>query len=266
MRKPRLFSSTGIYHVMIRGNEKKNIFHEDKDRLKFLNILSKKSKDKSLIIYGYCLMDNHVHLVIKEGKNNISTIMRSINTRYAQYFNRKYNRTGHVFQDRFKSEVIENDVHLFEVIRYVHNNPLKANIVKDIKNYSWSSYRNYLKESREWDLLEVRPILNMFSNDNKEAKLLFEEHSKIASEGDFIDIKSKKYDANKKLLTIEDVEEIILEFLQSNNITYNELIENREKRKLRNNLIHKLKLNSNFSNRELAQVLKINRNIIQRVK
>lgn len=266
MRNPRELSSTGIYHVMVRGNEKKNIFHDDRDRLKFLDILSKKSKDNALIIYAYCLMDNHVHLVIKEDKQDISTIMRSINTSYAQYFNKKYNRSGHVFQDRFKSEAIENDSYLLEAIRYIHNNPTKANIVKNKKDYKWSSYNFYLNGRNLCDFLEVNFILNIFSCDKKKAKGLFEKHSKNDGIYDFIDIEDKREIPNNEVLTVEDIEKRVLKFLKAHDISYNQLMQNREKVKLRNQLILQLKKHSNFSNRDLADILEVNRNVVQRVK
>lgn len=266
MRSPRELSSTGIYHVMIRGNEKKNIFHDDKDRLKFLDILSKKWRDNSLITYAYCLMNNHVHLVIKEDKQDISTIMRSINTSYAQYFNKKHNRVGHVFQDRFKSEVIENDSYLLEAIRYIHNNPVQANIVENVKDYKWSSYNFYLDDSSSCDFLEVDFILNIFSYYKKKAKELFEEHSRNNDVSNFIDIEDEIDIPNKGLLRVEDIEKRVSRFLEAHSISYNRLMRDRENIKLRNELILQLKNHSNFSNRDLAQILKINRNVVQRAK
>jgi putative transposase len=125
-RYPRQYSKTGIYHIMLRGNERKDIFIDEEDKGKFIKIIFKKKADEAFKLYAYCLMDNHLHLVIKEQKETISQIIKKIATSYAYYFNHKYKRVGHLFQDRYKSETIEDEAYLLSVIRYVHNNPEKA--------------------------------------------------------------------------------------------------------------------------------------------
>lgn len=106
-RQRRKLSKTGTYHIMLRGNERKSLFPEEEDYRKFLQILATKKRDDSFLLYAYCLMSNHLHLLIREKKQNISQIMKRINIAYAYYFNKKYNRVGHVFQDRFKSESVD---------------------------------------------------------------------------------------------------------------------------------------------------------------
>jgi len=129
-RSARVLSETGVYHVMLRGNELKDIFIDDEDRMRFLDVLHTKREQGSYYIYSYCLMDNHVHLVLKESNDSISRIMRRITTSYVGYFNRKYKRVGHLFQDWYKSENVESDSYLLTVIRYVHQNSEKAGIAK----------------------------------------------------------------------------------------------------------------------------------------
>jgi len=114
-----VLSETGVYHVMLRGNERKDIFIDDEDKVRFLDMLYAKRERESYYLYSYCLMDNHVHLVLKEANDSISRIMRRITTSYAGYFNRKYKRSGHLFQDRYKSENVESDSYLLTVIRYI---------------------------------------------------------------------------------------------------------------------------------------------------
>ncbi|SDD78590.1 hypothetical protein SPACI_042220 [Sporomusa acidovorans DSM 3132] len=113
---------------MIRGNERRDIFLDDEDKLTFIDFLYSKKSDEGCLLYAYCLMDNHVHLVIKEGGSGIAKLMKRIGTSYVKYFNQKYQRVGHLFQDRYKSENIENNTYFLTVIRYVHQNPEKAGI------------------------------------------------------------------------------------------------------------------------------------------
>jgi putative transposase len=125
-RNQRRLSKTGIYHVMLRGNEKKNVFIDDEDKIKIIEVIENKKREKNFYLYAYCVMDNHIHLVIKEGAESISGIIKRIFVSYAMYFNKKYKRVGHVFQDRFKSEVVESDSYLLGLIKYVHKNPEKG--------------------------------------------------------------------------------------------------------------------------------------------
>lgn len=111
-------------------------------------------------IYGYCLMNNHIHLLIKESKEPIGKTMKRIGVSYVSWFNRKYDRCGHLFQDRFKSEVVENDEYFLMVLRYIHQNPMKIGEVKTITTYQWSSYREYLGEYR---LVNTGFALDIFS-------------------------------------------------------------------------------------------------------
>lgn len=127
-------------------------------------------------IYGYCLMGNHAHLLIKETKENISQIMERIGTRYSWWYNWKYERVGHVFQDRFKSECIEDYSYLLTVIRYIHNNPVKAKIVDKSDQYRWSNNFTYCggKEYPQ-GLTKIEVILKLLSEDKKAAIEKFHE-------------------------------------------------------------------------------------------
>lgn len=147
-RKPRIVSKTGIYHVILRGNNKQAIFEDEEDRDFFLSLLSKYSKQLKFNVYSYCLMDNHVHMVIHENNYSISAIIKRIAGSYAIWFNRKYERVGHLFQDRFKSEPINSKRYFLKVIRYIHNNPVKAGMVTDCSKYKYSSYTEYMRKPR----------------------------------------------------------------------------------------------------------------------
>ena len=129
-RRARLLCESGIYHIMIRGNEKKDIFVDDKDRERFLEIIMDKAHQEELQILSYCLMDNHIHLLVMQRNLQISRFMKRVEVTYAYYFNKKYGRIGHLFQDRYKSENIDSNEHLLAAVRYIHKNPVKARIVK----------------------------------------------------------------------------------------------------------------------------------------
>jgi putative transposase len=121
-RQARSKSESGIYHVMLRGNERKPVFLDEEDKNRLVEIMLQKKEAAGSHLYAYCIMDNHVHMVIRELENGqpLETLMKRIGVTYALYFNKKYKRVGHVFQDRFRSEVIEDESYLLSVIRYVH--------------------------------------------------------------------------------------------------------------------------------------------------
>lgn len=142
-RSARIKSSSSIYHVILRGINRQDIFEEDEDKKKFLWILRDCIGVSGCHIYAYCLMSNHVHILIGIGNEDIDVIMKRTGSRYVFYFNDKYGRVGHLFQDRFKSEVVENDRYFLTVVRYILQNPLKAGLESKPGNYVWSSYGAY---------------------------------------------------------------------------------------------------------------------------
>jgi REP element-mobilizing transposase RayT len=143
-REGREKSGTGIYHIMLRGIDKRNIFFDDEDRTKFIeNMIRAQDSDTGRFeIYGYCLMDNHIHLLLKEIED-IGTVIKRVTVGYVGWSNRKYERTGHLFQNRYMSETVETESYLLTVLRYIHQNPVKAGMVKSVKDYDWSSYKQY---------------------------------------------------------------------------------------------------------------------------
>ena len=139
-RNARKKSEIGIYHVMLRGIDKMNIFLCDSDYYIFLNHIKMAKERSNFLLLAYCLMTNHVHLLIKEGNEDLGDIIRRIAVGYAQYFNNKNGRIGHLFQNRFRSEPVNDERYLLVLLRYIHQNPVKAGIVKSIHEYKWSSY------------------------------------------------------------------------------------------------------------------------------
>lgn len=142
-REARQRSQTGIYHVMSRGINQTDIFLDDDDRVRYLHLLRYLQNEYGLTIHAYCLMSNHVHLLIAEGKEPIGESMRRIGVSYATWFNYKYGRVGYLFQGRYRSEVVENDSYFLTVLRYILQNPVKANLCKEISGYQWSSHYEY---------------------------------------------------------------------------------------------------------------------------
>lgn len=154
-RQSRKISALGIYHVMLRGINKQNIFFCEDDFVRMMNILQeipferdqvtgKIMADNLCTIYAYCILDNHLHLLIREGMQNISEIMKRIEDRYAVYYNKKYERTGHLFQARFPSEPVNDSRYFFTLLRYIHRNPVKALESRTPEEYPYSSWNEYV--------------------------------------------------------------------------------------------------------------------------
>lgn len=165
------------YHITQRGNYKQDVFLNDKDKLKYLSLVKENSKQYKVEILAYCLMNNHVHFaVVPQRPDSLSLMFKYVSMRYSQYFNRKLDRRGHLWQDRYFSCPLDKD-HLFEVFRYIENNPVKAGLVKSAEDYPWSSakshifsdfssdellvdYTKYSKEIKNW-----KEYLNETSNE-----------------------------------------------------------------------------------------------------
>lgn len=144
-RKARKIAASGVYHIMVRGIDKMQLFQDDADYVQYLYYLNFCQNDQFEIL-AYCLMGNHVHLLVRTQKQNTEAMenaMRSISIRYAAYYNRKYDRVGSVFQGRFASQTVESVGYFLRVLRYIHNNPLAADMVADLPHYQWSSYPDY---------------------------------------------------------------------------------------------------------------------------
>jgi len=242
---------------MLRGNERKNIFEDAEDKARFINTIYQKKEDNSFCLYAYCVMDNHVHLIIKELEHSISHVMRRIGTSYASYFNKKYKRIGHVFQDRYRSEPIENERYLLAVIRYVHNNPVKAGICK-IQEYKWSSYQCYIQRVKDKDeMVEYEEILGCFSKDRSRAITLFKEFSNQEYNDEFMDMEDNMFDEDEAI-------EYINSFLIEKGISL-ESLRQRKYKEERDIIVKELIEKSTLSLRKIAEVLGLNRETVRRI-
>lgn len=257
-RRPRDISNTGIYHVMIRGVNKMDLFQDKYDKQKFLEVLSRMKKLNEFSLYAYCLMDNHVHLLIKEELESISESMKRICVSYSYYFNKKYSRVGHVFQDRFRSERIENDGYLLQCMRYIHNNPIKANMVTKPENFEFSSYNIYIdKDKDKLELITKKFILKLLSENYKDYISRFIKFSSDADELDFIDM-----DEDENLSEIDSVK-AIEDILCKYNLTIETLSTYRNVME-RDLVLKELKNKTNIPVTEISKIIGISKYIIYR--
>ena len=136
-RAARKKSSTGIYHVMLRGADRRIIFSDNEDCSRFVETLRRVKLDSGFRMFAYCLMGNHVHLLIKEEREPVDMIFRRLGASYVYYYNWKYQLHGHLFQDRYRSEPVENDAYFLDVLRYICQNPVKAGLSQSPFEYDW---------------------------------------------------------------------------------------------------------------------------------
>ena len=203
-REARKKSKSGIYHIMIRGINRQEIFEDDEDREKFIQTVAIYKEKCNFKVYGYCLMNNHIHLLIKD--ENLAVTMRKICASYVYWYNWKYKRIGPLYQDRFKSEVVEDDSYLLSVLRYIHQNPVKAGMVENTAEYRWSSYGEYLNKV---NIVDVSLVLGMMTKDQ------FRDYNNAESQGKYLEYdESIRVDDNearekiKEIARVKNVNEI----------------------------------------------------------
>ncbi len=158
-RHARQLAESGIYHVMLRGVNRDAIFLDDEDCARFLLALGQAKAASGCSVLAYCLMSNHAHLVLRTAEEPIGAVVKRLGVRYAGWFNRKYGRIGHLFQDRFKSLPVEDDAYFVTLLQYVWNNPVEAGLVDLPEEYLWSSRRLLGHESPLVDGGQLRKLL-----------------------------------------------------------------------------------------------------------
>ncbi|WP_407397669.1 transposase [Treponema sp.] len=168
-RKPRTFGITGLYHIILRGNNKQNLFIDSADKIFFIKKMKKYTMELGIEVHAYCLMNNHVHILIGNADQNMSLLVQKIANSYVFYFNRKYDRCGHLFQGRFKSEPIPDDKYYMTVYRYIIQNCEKAGL-GSAEHYKWNSYIAFIN-SKNNSFIKTNYIINLFGS--KEAVLKF---------------------------------------------------------------------------------------------
>ncbi|MDR0356810.1 MAG: transposase [Clostridiales Family XIII bacterium] len=249
-RVARAKSESGIYHAMLRGIDRTQLFYDDSDRIAFLSRLQRCKNECGFQLYAYCLMDNHVHLLINADTCGLSLVIKKIALSYSHWFNNKYDRCGYLFQGRYKSEPIDNDSYFLSVLKYIHNNPVN---IGEPAN-AWTGYDEYIGAAQS-SLVDTEFALSLFSTEPAEAIskfVIFMNESKNKGIGD-----------NKERRKIRDLEaaEIIKRIANVKNCLDLIGIE-REKR---NQIIASLK-EEELTIRQISRLTGINRGIIQRVR
>jgi len=163
-RQKRFFLPGSIYHIIARGNKKEKIFLEEKDFEFFLFLLQKNWEKKPLKIFAFSLLSNHFHIIAQASEQPLSKYFQPVLTTYAIYFNRKYQKTGHVFEDRFKSFLIESDDYLFEAFRYVLLNPLRAGLTKSLSTYPYGSLYYFINQQKALPFMDFSLFTNICPN------------------------------------------------------------------------------------------------------
>jgi putative transposase len=172
-RKPRLHVEGGVYHVMLRGNGGQRVFHGRAYHESFYRLLAEGVGRFGHKIIAFCLMNNHVHLAVRVDQVPLSRILQNLAFRYTRWFNRKTDRSGHLFQGRYKAVLVTGDSQLLQLVRYIHLNPVRAKLVKDPKDWTWSGHRTYLgREDLTW--LDARWVLRFFDRDDAAARRRYE--------------------------------------------------------------------------------------------
>lgn len=163
MARPlRLDAEGAVHHVVVRGNERRAIFRDDLDRELYLKRLAEYREKHGFRLLAFCLMGNHVHLAVETGRVPLSRVMHGLQSSYTQAFNRRHGRVGHLFQGRYKAFLVEKERYLLALVKYIHDNPVRASLVRRAADYPWSSDRYYRRgEGPAW--LDMDPVLSTLS-------------------------------------------------------------------------------------------------------
>ncbi|QEK13075.1 transposase [Crassaminicella thermophila] len=218
-RCARVKTEGSIFHIMIRSISEINLFNDDEDKLKYFALIKKYILKFQFKVYAYCLMDNHGHLIIDVNGGDISRIMHSINFSYAQYYNRKYKRHGHVFQDRFKSRIVNDDKYLIVLSAYIHNNPKDIpGYRNNLINYRFSSLKEYVKGTNEFEILDksfLEDILNLANRKNMKTYLSLVYKSDTINEELDVEFEKKncEYRSERKILARDYTPEKVIKFI-----------------------------------------------------
>lgn len=250
-RTARKQSRTGIYHIMLRGINQQTIFEDETDKHQFLRTLKRYKELCHFKIYSYCIMDNHVHLLLEEGEESVSHSMKRISSSYVYWYNLKYDRHGHLFQGRFNSECVNDMEYFLTVVRYIHQNPLKAAVVGNVWDSKWTSIHAYL--GGRSDLVDTEKYLALLALDDATAlrryKILMEE----VNEDQCLDIFVKR--------RVQDFE--VREHLSNLGVTNSSMLQQMERKK-RNDILAYLKEIEGVSCRQISRITGISKSVVGR--
>ena len=242
-RRARVFSRSGYMHIIIRGVGRQILFEDNCDYRRFLATLERYCLETGVRICAYCLMENHVHLLVWDHKTSISLLMNKVGVSYSRYYNRKYERTGHLLQDRYLSEIIEGNRNFLMVFRYILRNPQKAGICK-ASEYPWSSYALYEKPLAFMELSQIHELLGDQKN--------YEEFINETADDRFMEYETHYYDDKW-------AQEILCQCLNIKSGTILQTYDRKER-----NIAIKLLKSNGLTNRQIERLTGISRNIVQR--
>lgn len=251
-RYPRKYQKgyTNVYHIILRSINQQEIFYDNSDHKKFIKCIQQTKEKYVYELYAYVLMNNHIHMLINAKENNMSKIMQSLAISYAMYFNKKYNRIGHVFYNRFKSKNIETEGYLLRTLRYIHFNPEKAGICEYSK-YKWSSYSEYLNEAT---IVNREIIDNLFERDIERFKEFHNEYKNTEDS-------EEEFEGNSTLKLTDDMAiEKIKTHLKIDNLIEIQNFSNRK----RDETIRKINEIKGIERKQLARILGLNERTIYR--
>lgn len=275
-RKPRVEFNGAVYHVIQRGNNRLYIFEKEEDKIHLMKLVKHYKGIMGYEIFGFVVMDNHYHIVIKTIDTKLSDIMHRINNQYSKYYNHKNNRTGFVYENRYKGILVKDDKYLLSLIRYVHQNPVHARICKKMKDYKWSSDL-YYRQNIRGRIVNIDFILSIFSQNRKEAIKLyskFMDDEEIEDKSFFEDkeyigeIEVDKVEANiaPQINYRKSLDEILIEVTKDNSI-----FEYIKKGSRKRNLTEykkeyiKIALNFNYTMKEIGENITVSESGIFRM-
>lgn len=241
-----------MYHIMLRGINRQTIFEDHQDRLKFLEVLKKYKEICHFHLYSYCLMDNHVHLLIKDLEDNISDAIKRISSSYVFWYNMKYKRCGHLFQERFKSESVDSIRYFITVLRYIHQNPLNAGLSTSVFESQWTSIHEFIDKAT---IVDVDYPLQFFSPDRKQSLILFKEFMEKPNHDQCLE------DTVKVRLSDDEVREFLFEL----GVPKKMILQHMDKNK-RDSILAELKDLTGVSLRQVERVTGISKSVIQRAR
>ncbi len=226
---------SSFFHIITQGINKEKIFDTDENKERYLKSIYK--NNEGIDIIAYCIMSNHAHILVKiDSIDNMQQWMKKVNTGYAMYYNKRNDRVGYVFRDRYKSQVIKNEKHLYTCIDYIHENPVKAHICGKKEEYDFSSYISKYKGNQNEVKMQIAQMFNNIEENSKEEKFEFIESEEESKE--------------------ENCQNIINDFLNEKGIYVEQLI---KREKILIELIKILKFQNNISYRIMEKILGISR-------
>lgn len=240
-----LLEGKKLFHVMVQGINKEEIFGEEREKYEYIKLMNRYKEEYKLNVLAYCIMNNHAHMLVEvKDINKLTLYMHKLNTSYAIYYNKNKSRVGYVYRDRFKTQVIKDERHLYNCILYIHNNPVKAGTCKQAKDYKFSSYEKFLYKSNEQMLIDIFVNRKEYINVHTIKEL---------KDMNFIE------DAEERNI---DINNTINQYLIENKIHFVDLKLNKD---LLKPISIKLKELYKLSNRKIAEYLELDKEKIRRI-